>query len=201
MSTGTELLKLLKSHEKYKGKSDYYIKKEIGGKKPAVVEELRKEVRKLGLTSMPEKSKKSKLEKERKTLKIKDDGVDISVSYEGTKKKESKKEKCNYKSGQQVSIISIKTKEDEEAGYEPSFYAVVPGYERGMDGKMIDQFVKSADIVVKNYLKAMQKEDPIFTKAMADKEYNSVITRGGYISTYTQHKYIYEFNVISAKLF
>ena len=195
MSTGAELLKLLKTHEKYKGKTDYQIKKEIGGKKPAIVEQLRKEAVKLELFEASEPKKKSKKASspEKKTSK--------KASTPEKKKSKKKSKKCTYKSGQQVTIVTIKTLEDERLGYEPSFYTVIPGYERGTDTKMIDKFINSIDPLVKNYLKSMQKEDPSFTKEMADKEYNSVITRRGYISTYPYHKYIYALDVHTANLF
>lgn len=45
--TGKELLKQLRTYEKYQNQTDYYIKKEIGGKKLATVDELKTELAKL----------------------------------------------------------------------------------------------------------------------------------------------------------
>jgi hypothetical protein len=45
--TGKELLKQLRTYEKYQNQTDYYIKKEIGGKKLATVDELKTELTKL----------------------------------------------------------------------------------------------------------------------------------------------------------
>jgi len=42
--TGTQILALLKTYDKYGGETDYQIKKKIGGSKPAVVSQLKKEL-------------------------------------------------------------------------------------------------------------------------------------------------------------
>lgn len=49
--TGVQALVLLQKYPKYKGKTDYQIKKEIGGSKPAVVQQLRDELTKLQKSS------------------------------------------------------------------------------------------------------------------------------------------------------
>jgi len=75
MSTGAELLKLLKTHEKYKGLTDYHVKKAVGSDKGkiALVADLRKEALNLGLIndkpSTPKKSKTSKPSKARNLRK------------------------------------------------------------------------------------------------------------------------------------
>lgn len=71
--TGADLLKAIGNHEKYKGMSDYSIKKSLGKDgKPALVSDLQKEYNKLT------KSTKSKTTTKPKTVKAKTKVVDCS---------------------------------------------------------------------------------------------------------------------------
>ncbi len=110
------------------------------------------------------------------------------------------KTKLTYESGQEVTIMTIKTLEDINLGYEPSFYAVLPGYTRGTNIDMICTFVDAAKITIKKYLDSKREEDPSFTKEMADAEYKTVTRNGDYFQTYTHHKYAYQIETNSANL-
>jgi hypothetical protein len=78
--TGASILKELHKHEKYKGMTDYEIKKSIGGNKPALVSQLKEELEKLEkkpIQKSPEKTKKGAKNPPRVSKKVQKNSVYI----------------------------------------------------------------------------------------------------------------------------
>jgi len=76
-----ELLNELKTYNQYKNQTDYYIKKSIGGKKQATVDELKNELIKLSKPTITN-TKSCSEEKKPKEAKSVEDNVQIKVGHE-----------------------------------------------------------------------------------------------------------------------
>lgn len=119
--TGAQALALLKEYDKYKGKTDYQIKKEIGGSKPAVVKEIRDELAKLqkrSVKSIKETKQKDipkkQPEKSKETKSPKGGSKKRSTKPEKSKSKDTKKARSPKNTPKKSKPTKVRAKKPRE---------------------------------------------------------------------------------------